>query len=133
MNIPIEDSHDQVIFKDIAALMDLPPFNRSLMDGYAVKAEDTFGATDEAPKILKCIDSIEAGSFSEKTIENGECIEISTGAPIPNGSDAIAMVEFTDRENENEEYDKIYILKSVAPNQDVALQGSDIKKKICYF
>ena len=128
INIPIEDSHDQVIFKDIDALMDLPPFNRSLMDGYAVKAEDTFGATDEAPKILKCIDSIEAGSFSEKTIKNGECIEISTGAPIPNGSDAIVMVEFTDRENENEKYDNIYILKSVAPNQDVALQGSDIKK-----
>jgi len=133
INVSIENSHNRVIFKDINASMDFPPFNRSLMDGYAVKSEDTFGATDENPKILKCIDSIEAGSFSEKTIENGECIEISTGAPIPKGSDAVAMVEFTDKNTEDyeynkEKYEKIYILKSVAPNQDLALQGSDIKR-----
>ncbi|WP_297898123.1 molybdenum cofactor synthesis domain-containing protein [Methanobrevibacter sp.] len=127
--VPIEKSHQKIIFKDIFASMDLPPFNRSLMDGFAVKSEDTFGATDENPKILKCIDRIEAGSFSKKTIKNGECIEISTGAPIPNGADAVVMVEFTDRESEkNEKCEKIHILKSVTPNQDLALQGSDIKK-----
>lgn len=127
--ISIEDGYNQVIFNDIISSIDLPPFNRSLMDGFAVKSEDTFGASDESPKILKCIDSIEAGSFSKKTIKNGECIEISTGAPIPDGADSIAMVEFTERETDaNSGYDDIYILKSVAPNQDLALQGSDIKK-----
>ncbi|MBZ9571190.1 molybdopterin molybdenumtransferase MoeA [Methanobrevibacter sp. TMH8] len=127
--VSIEDSYNHVIFKDIISSMDLPPFNRSLMDGFAVKAEDTFGANDEHPKILKCIDSIEAGSYSEKTIEKGECIEISTGAPIPDGADAVAMVEFTERGSAIDEENDIYILKSVAPNQDLALKGSDITKE----
>ena len=128
--VSIEDSYNHVVFKDIISSMNLPPFNRSLMDGYAVKAEDTFGASDEAPKILKCIDSIEAGTYSEKTVESGQCIEISTGAPIPDGANAVVMVEFTERatNNEEEEEDEIYILKSVAPNQDLALKGSDIRK-----
>ncbi len=136
--VSIDDSYNQILFEDITSSIDLPPFNRSLMDGFAVKAEDTFGASDESPKILKCIDSIEAGSFSEKTIKNGECIEISTGAPIPDGADAIAMVEFTERGSDinsskdnsqkNDTTNDIYILKSVAPNQDLALKGSDIKK-----
>jgi len=141
--ISIEDSYNHVIFKDIISSMDLPPFNRSLMDGFAVKAEDTFRASDESPKILKCIGSIEAGSFSKKTVENGQCIEISTGAPIPDGADAVVMVEFTekfseirnsnennnniDNENNNKK-DNVYILKSVAPNQDISLKGSDITK-----
>lgn len=138
--VSIEDSYNHVVFKDIVSSMDLPPFDRALMDGFAVKAENTFGASDESPKILKCIDSIEAGSFSEKTLENGQCIEISTGTPIPNGSNAVAMVEFTERGSDigadengnnttyNNKEDDIYILKSVAPNQDLALKGSDITK-----
>ena len=121
--ISIEDSYNHVVFEDIVSSMDLPPFDRSLMDGFAVKAEDTFGASDESPKILKCIDSVEAGTYSEKTVENRQCIEISTGAPIPDGTDAVVMVEFTDMES-----DEIYILKSVTPNQDLALKGSDIRK-----
>lgn len=132
--VSIEDSYKHVIFKDIISSMDLPPFNRALMDGFAVKAEDTFGANDESPKILKCIDSIEAGSYSKKTVEGGQCIEISTGAPIPDGANAVAMVEFTEcgsyvgTEDKNNKDDDIYILKSVAPNQDLALKGSDIRK-----
>jgi len=136
--VSIEDSYNHVTFKNIISSIDLPPFNRSLMDGFAVKSEDTFGASDESPKILKCIDSIEAGSFSEKIVKNGQCIEISTGAPIPDGADSVVMVEFTERSSEignsnedndyNNEKEDIYILKSVAPNQDLALKGSDIKK-----
>jgi len=129
-SISIEDSYNRVLFKDINSSIDLPPFSRSLMDGYAVKSEDTFGASDETPRVLKCIDSVEAGTYSKKTIRNGECIEISTGAPIPGGSDAVVMVEFTDRDpNNNNKYnEEIYILKSVAPNQDLAIKGSDIGK-----
>ena len=133
IKVSIEDSYNHVVFKDIISSMDSPPFDRSLMDGFAVKAEDTFGASDESPKTLKCIDNIEAGSFSKKTIENGECIEISTGAPIPNGANSIVMVEFTEKKtdtnnNYNNEYENIYIFKSIAPNQNLALKGSDIKK-----
>lgn len=121
--VAIENSYKKVLFKDIKSSIDLPPFNRSLKDGFALKSEDSFGASEENPNILKCIDTIEAGSFSDKTINKGECIEISTGAPIPNGADAVAMVEFTEKDD-----DEIFILKSVTPNQDLALKGSDIQK-----
>ena len=121
--VAIENSYKKVLFNDIKSSIDLPPFNRSLKDGFALHSEDSFGASEENPRILKCIDTIEAGSFSNKTISKGECIEISTGAPIPDGADAVAMVEFSEKED-----DEIFILKSVTPNQDIALKGSDIGK-----
>jgi molybdopterin molybdotransferase len=123
IKISIDESYKRVTYKDIFAQVDLPPFDRTLKDGFALKAKDSFEATEESPKFLKCIDSIEAGSFSKKTIEKGECIEISTGAPIPNGADSIIMVEFSEKIG-----DKIAILKNVAPGQDIAFKGSDIKK-----
>ncbi|MCL2116336.1 MAG: molybdopterin-binding protein [Methanobrevibacter sp.] len=121
--IAIENSYKKVLFQDIESSIDLPPFNRSLKDGFALKSVDTFGASEENPNILKCIDSVEAGSFSNKTINKGECIEISTGAPIPEGADSVAMVEFSEKED-----DEVFILKSVPPSQDIAIKGSDIEK-----
>jgi len=121
--IAIENAFKKVLFSDIKSSMDLPPFNRSLKDGFAINSEDSFGASEENPIILKCVDTIEAGSFTNKTIKKGECIEISTGAPIPDGADAVAMVEFSEKED-----DEVFLFKSVAPNQDIALKGSDIEK-----
>lgn len=121
--VDIENCYKKVLFNDIKSSIDLPPFNRSLKDGFALKSEDSFGANEENPNILKCIDVIEAGSYSNKTIKKGECVEISTGAPIPDGADAVAMIEFSEKED-----DEIFILKSVTPNQDIALKGSDIEK-----
>ena len=121
--IAIENSYKKVLFNDITSSIDLPPFNRSLKDGFALKSEDSFGASEENPMIFKCIDRVEAGSCSTKTIKKRECIEISTGAPIPDGADAVAMVEFSEKE-ENE----VFIFKSVVPNQDIAIKGSDIEK-----
>jgi len=121
--IELENSYKKVLFEDVNCSIDLPPFDRSLKDGFALKSKDSFGATEESPNILKCIDNIEAGSFSNKKIAIGECIEISTGAPIPEGGDAVVMVEFSEKENKD-----VYILKSVTPNQDISLKGSDIKK-----
>ncbi|MDR3222124.1 MAG: molybdopterin molybdenumtransferase MoeA [Methanobrevibacter sp.] len=124
-NVSIANSYNRVISKNMDAIFDLPPFDKALKDGYAMKAEDSFGATEENPKILKCVDSVKAGSFSKKTIKNGECIEISTGAPIPNGSDAVMMVEFSEKLDESND---IAILKSVPPTEDIAKKGSDIEK-----
>ncbi|MDR3292287.1 MAG: molybdopterin molybdenumtransferase MoeA [Methanobrevibacter sp.] len=124
-NISIANSYNRVISKNIDSTIDLPPFDKALKDGYAIKAEDSFGATEENPKILKCIDSVKAGSFSNKTIKNGKCIEISTGSPIPKGSDAVMMVEFSEKLNESND---IAILKSVPPTEDIANKGSDIEK-----
>ncbi|MDR3063839.1 MAG: molybdopterin molybdotransferase MoeA [Methanobrevibacter sp.] len=121
--ISLEESVHRVIFNDVEAKIDFPPFNRALKDGYAIKAEDSFKSSPQNPKSLKIIDSIEAGTYSSKTLEKGQAIEISTGAPIPEGSDAIAMVEHTER------YGKyVNLLVGVTPNTDIAFKGSDIKK-----
>lgn len=119
--IPLSDAYRRVLAEDINALIDLPPFNRASRDGYAVKAEDTFGASEDNPVILKCIETVMAGESAKKEVENGKCIEVSTGAPVPNGTDGVVMVEFT----ENKE-GSIHVYKSVAFGQYIAPQGSDV-------
>ena len=121
--IPLEDSYGRVVFEDIYSVIDFPPFDRALKDGFAIKAEDSFGASEENPKSVKIIDSLEAGDYSQKTVELGTCVEISTGAPLPDGADAVIMVEYSEK---NE--DMVDLYDSVTPSQDVAISGSDVKK-----
>ena len=83
--------------------MNVPPFNRASMDGYAVKAKDTFGAGQFKPKLLKIIGEIHAGEKAINKIKTGECLQISTGAMMPDGADAVMMVEDTEREEESGE------------------------------
>ena len=93
--ISIHDAHKRVLAEDIIAYHDSPPFDKSAMDGFAVIAENTFGASQSAPKELKVIDAIGAGDFTEKTVSEGEAIVIATGAPIPDGANAVIMKEYT--------------------------------------
>ena len=128
--INISESANRITFRKIESRIDFPPFNRSLKDGFAIKAEDSYGVNEENPKRLKVIDFLEAGSFTDKTVEPGNCVEISTGAPIPEGADAVIMVEFTynSEENPNLESDEVEILTSVTPSQDIGQKGSDVKE-----
>ena len=128
--IDIAESNNRITFSKIESKIDFPPFNRSLKDGFAIKAEDSFGVNEENPKKLKVIDFLEAGSFTDKTVELGKCVEISTGAPIPEGADAVVMVEFANRPEDNDELeeDEIEILASVTPSQDIGQKGSDVKE-----
>lgn len=121
--IPVADSYGRVLFDDVKSKIDFPPFDKALKDGFAVKSEDTFGANEETPNTLEVIDFLEAGSTTDKTVEKGKAIEISTGAAMPNGSDAVVMVEYCDK-GEN----TVDILKSATPTLDVAKKGSDIKE-----
>lgn len=121
--ISLKDGHRRVLAEDIHAKIDLPPFNRVSMDGYAVKAEDTFHASEDDPVILDLIDTVRAGDISSKTVQNGNCMEVSTGAPMPEGADAVVMIEYSDKKE-----DKIHIYRSEAPGQNIAPKGSDIKE-----
>ena len=121
--ILLKKSHRRVLAEDIITKIDLPPFNRVLMDGYAVKSEDTFNASEENPTILNLIENINAGQVASKTVEKGTCIEVSTGAPMPEGADAVVMVEFTEKNDKD-----IYIFQSVHKGQDFTKKGKDIKK-----
>ncbi len=121
--ISIYDAHKRVLAEDIMAFHDSPPFDKSAMDGFALIGEDTFGASQSAPKEFKIIDTIGAGDFSDKTVKNGEAIVIATGAPIPNGADAVLMKEYT-----TEDGDDLTIYSQVTPGENVSPKSEDIKK-----
>ncbi|MGN0092829.1 MAG: gephyrin-like molybdotransferase Glp [Methanobrevibacter sp.] len=121
--IPIEDSNGRVVFEDIYAKIDFPPFDRALKDGFAIKSEDSFGASEENPKVIKVIDALEAGSYSKKTVENGLAVEISTGSPLPEGADSVLMFEYSLKNG-----DEVELYTSVTPTQDVGKKGSDVKE-----
>lgn len=121
--IPLEEAYNRIVYEDVYSVIDFPPFNRALKDGFAIKSEDSYGASEENPKTLKIIDALEAGSYSEKNVELGTCVEISTGSPLPEGADSVIMVEYTLKND-----DEVELYTSVTPTQDVGMKGSDVKK-----
>lgn len=122
--VKVEDSSGRVLAEDIVANHNTPPFTRGAMDGFAVIASDTFGASRSKPKMLKVIDASYAGHPASKSIKNGECIMIATGAKMPGGADAVVMVEETDTPKKGE----VKIYKATYPKAHVANAGDDIKK-----
>ncbi|MHA1754588.1 MAG: molybdopterin biosynthesis protein [Candidatus Odinarchaeia archaeon] len=121
--IKLDDALGRIIAKDITSEVDVPGFDRASMDGYAVIAEDIFGADELSPVNLKNIGKIEASEISDLSIKNGECVEISTGAPVPKGANAVVMVEYTDSEE-----DTVKIYKPVVSGENIQFTGSDIMK-----
>lgn len=121
--IPIYDAHKRVLAEDIMAFHDSPPFDKSAMDGFAVIGENTFGASQSAPKQLKIIDAIGAGDFSDKTVGENEAIVIATGAPIPEGANAVIMKEYTTTDG-----DELTIYSQVTPGENVSPKSEDIEK-----
>lgn len=121
--IPIVEAHKRVLAEDIISFHDSPPFDKSAMDGFAVIAKDTFGASQSNPKTLKIIDSIGAGDFSDKSLTNEKAILIATGAPIPKGANAVLMKEFTTKNR-----DELTIYSQVTPGENVSPKSEDIKK-----
>jgi molybdopterin molybdotransferase len=121
--IPIGEAHKRVLAEDVMAFHDSPPFDKSAMDGFALIAEDTFGASNSAPKQLKIVDAIGAGDFSSKTVNQNEAIVIATGAPIPDGANAVLMKEYTTTEG-----DDLTIYSQVTPGENVSPKSEDIKK-----
>src|SRR4051812_32577136 len=90
--VPLEATHGRVLAQEVMATADVPPFSRAAMDGYAVRAADTAGASPAAPVVLQCIEKVFTGQVPQRTIGERECAEIATGAPMPPGADAVVMV-----------------------------------------
>ena len=121
--IPIGETHKRVLAEDVMAYHDSPPFDKSAMDGFALKGENTFGASQSAPKEFKVIDAIGAGDFSSKPVGENEAIVIATGAPILKGADAVIMKEYTTTDNDN-----LTIYSQVTPGENVSPKSEDIRK-----
>jgi molybdenum cofactor synthesis domain-containing protein len=121
--IEIGNAFNRILAIDIITEFDLPPFDRSAMDGYALKAEDSFGASPKNPKKIKLSGKIEIGETSTLILKKGEGIRISTGAPIPDGADCVIKIEDTEIQNEI-----IQLYTSIPPGKNVSRRGEDIKK-----
>jgi molybdopterin molybdotransferase len=102
--VPILDSLGQVIAEDIKSDIDVPPLDNSAMDGYAVIAKDTKGASTDSPRLLRVVDTVMAGSISQKKVVNGTAVRIMTGAPIPHGADSVVQFEDTDEEKRKQTF-----------------------------
>ena len=119
--IPLLDANGRAAAVDVASTRDVPPFSRAGMDGYAVIADDTFGASRYEPKTLRVIEKVYTGQMPTQQLTPGTAVEIATGAPMPAGADAVVMVEETERAG-----DEVRIQTPVYPRQNVGRQGADI-------
>lgn len=121
--VALSDANGRVLASAVTARADVPPFSRAGMDGYAVRAGDTRGATRDRPRTLTKVATVYTGEVSAVPVLEGQCIEISTGAPMPDGADAVQMVEETDARPGNE----ILMFAEVQPGQSVGARGADIQ------
>lgn len=122
--IPSVKGRGRVLAEDLHSAVDLPHFNRAAMDGYAVKAKDTFGASQSLPAYLKLAGTVEMGKTAAQPLATGEAFRISTGGMMPPESDAVVMVEYTDETQAG----LVEIHRGVSPWQNVIQVGDDIKK-----
>lgn len=121
--VDITEVRGRVLAREVISPIDVPAFDRAAMDGYAVRAEDTYGAGKLATKTLRCVDAIYAGTVSKRTIGPGECAEIATGAPMPAGADGVVKVEETERDG-----DLVTIASAIHPGEHVSRRGEDVTK-----
>ena len=122
--VPTIKARARVLAEDLYSTVDLPHFHRAAMDGYAVKAKDTFGASQSLPAYLKLAGVVEMGKEAIQAINSGEAIRISTGGMMPPQADAVVMVEYTDETDAG----LVEIHRGVSPWQNVIQIGDDIKQ-----
>lgn len=133
VRVPLLDALGQVIAEDVVAPFDIPPLDNTAMDGYAVRAEDTTGATPSSPRELRVIADLAAGYVLDTPVGPGEAVRIMTGAPIPPGADAIVPFEETDEplRGPNEaptRGDTVRVFKAAERAANVRFRGEDVKK-----
>lgn len=121
--IPLSEAYNRVVAKDVSSPLNIPPFNRSTVDGYAVRAADTFGADEDRAVSLKPVGKVNVGEKPQAKILQGTTAEIVTGAPIPSGADAVVMLEHTSRKD-----DSALVYQPVVLGENVMKSGSDIRK-----
>lgn len=130
--IEVASSLGRVTAEDIRALHPLPDFRRSTVDGYAVRAKDTYGASDSLPAYLVLAGEVPMGDAPSSALEPGQCMTIHTGGMLPEGADAVVMLEYTQQTKPSEGFetfrrlDEIELFKSVADGENVIAIGEDV-------
>lgn len=112
----------RVLAADITAVESIPPFRRSTVDGYAVKAADTQGVTESIPVFLDVIETVEMGAAPQKIISSGQAVYVPTGGMLPEGADAMVIIEYCEKFDES----SIAVYDPVSPGRNVVAVGEDI-------
>ena len=120
--IPLDNALGRVLAEDITASEYVPDFDRSTVDGYAVRASDTFGCSDAIPAILELKGEVRMGEGASLTLKRGECAYVPTGGAIPEGADCMVMIEYTEDYGDG----TIGILKPGAPGLNLIFRGDDV-------
>lgn len=122
VEVDFRDALGRVLASDVRSDMNMPPFNKSAMDGYAVIGADVASASGERPAILKVVEEVPAGAVPTKRLSRGQATKIMTGAPIPEGADTVVMVEDTAPEGA-----QVKVLKPTPTGENICLLGEDMK------
>jgi molybdopterin molybdotransferase len=122
--LPLASTEGRVLAEAVTADLDIPGFTRSTMDGYALQGAATFGATESNPGYLTVVGSVAMGAQTDLRVGPGEAVRIATGGMLPQGADAVMMIEHTEALDDN----TIEVYKSVAPGQHVVAKGEDIAR-----
>ena len=119
-SVPLRDSVRRILRDDVLSDADSPPFDKAIRDGFAVRVEDL----DSIPVVLSVVGESRAGLAANVTVERGQCCEIMTGAPLPAGSNAVVMVENTERVSPN----SVRILRGVRENEGLLRRGAEARQ-----
>jgi len=119
-SVPLRDSVRRILRDDVLSDADSPPFDKAIRDGFAVRVEDL----DPIPVVLSVVGESRAGLAADVTVEGGQCCEIMTGAPLPAGSNAVVMVENTERVSPN----SVRILRGVRENEGLLRRGAEARQ-----
>jgi molybdenum cofactor synthesis domain-containing protein len=120
--VGLANAAGRVAAADVASSLEVPPFARSAMDGYAVVAADTPSATRATPIRLRLVDRVYTGQMPRGRVTRGTCAEIATGAPMPEGADAVVMVEDTAKAGD----DQVEVFAPASGGQNIGRRGADI-------
>ena len=122
-SIPIEACLGRVLAETVRSPLDLPPWDNSGMDGFAVRAEDIEGASADAPRVLRMIEDVPAGAFATRALGSGEAIRIMTGAQVPEGADSVVRVEHTRLEGDN-----VLVLRAHDAGRNIRPRAEDLRQ-----
>jgi molybdopterin molybdotransferase len=121
--VVIEDSLHRILYEDVISPINLPEFQRSTVDGFALKAKDTYGASEKNPAILRVTAEIPMGQVSDIEVHEGEAVKVATGGMVLKGADAVQMVEYTECIDSY----TLHVFKTISPLENVIQVGEDVK------
>ena len=122
--LPTNTINKKILREDLIAKRSIPPFDRSIKDGFSVSSDDIIGASRENPVVLKVIDEIKIGNISKRELDQGTCIQIPTGGDVPSNCDSIVMIENTSWVSDEE----IEVYKETSIGENISRKGTDINK-----